>query len=239
MDSTNFFVPSASLHDDPEQVKRQKSALRLDVQAIDTTTQTGKINKYDVSLTGCSCRDFQLRKKPCKHMYRLAHELGVFRLSGKVINDSSVQNDADKKTKKSQVVHCVSQLDDNEKSVLHSILYAYLYHQKAVSALPRASIPEHLFDLHLIVDTGLDMQALSDVSRLGALRNLIKEHQCNIKLRKKIDILQALAADYPEVFRLYASDFAFVIPSPDVLLAPRKVYQLVQPPQDDLSHLWM
>lgn len=109
MDSTNFFVPSAPLHDDPEQVKRQKSALRLDVQAIDATTQTGKINKYDVSLTGCSCRDFQLRKKPCKHMYRLAHELGVFHLSGKVINDNSVQNDADKKTKRVRLsIVCLS-----------------------------------------------------------------------------------------------------------------------------------
>lgn len=238
MDSTNFFVLSAPLHDDPEQVKRQKSALRLDVQAIDATTQTGKINNYDVSLTGCSCRDFQLRKKPCKHMYRLAHELGVFHLPGKVVSDSSVKNEMDKKIQKGQVIQRVSQLDDNEKSVLHSILYAYLYRQKATSALPRASIPDRLFSFHLIAGTDLDMQALADASRLDDLKRLVKEHQCTIKLRKKVDILNALSCDYPEIFRLYVSDFAFVIPSPDVLLAPRKVYQLVQPPQNDLSYLW-
>lgn len=32
---------------------------------------------YSVSLTECTCPDFQQRKFPCKHMYRLALELGI------------------------------------------------------------------------------------------------------------------------------------------------------------------
>lgn len=37
----------------------------------------GKSSTYDVSLESCSCPDFQRRNLPCKHMYRLAIELGV------------------------------------------------------------------------------------------------------------------------------------------------------------------
>ena len=32
---------------------------------------------YSVSLTECTCPDFQQRKLPCKHMYKLALELGI------------------------------------------------------------------------------------------------------------------------------------------------------------------
>lgn len=32
---------------------------------------------YSVSLTECTCPDFQHRKLPCKHMYKLALELGI------------------------------------------------------------------------------------------------------------------------------------------------------------------
>lgn len=34
-------------------------------------------NTYHTTLTSCSCMDFQIQKKPCKHMYRLAMELGL------------------------------------------------------------------------------------------------------------------------------------------------------------------
>ena len=34
-------------------------------------------DKYATTLIGCTCPDFVEREKPCKHMYWLAHELGV------------------------------------------------------------------------------------------------------------------------------------------------------------------
>lgn len=32
---------------------------------------------YDVTLSNCTCRDFQIRQRPCKHMYRLAIHIGA------------------------------------------------------------------------------------------------------------------------------------------------------------------
>lgn len=37
--------------------------------------QSGEV--YDVTLDSCTCRDFQFRHKPCKHMYRLAIHIGA------------------------------------------------------------------------------------------------------------------------------------------------------------------
>lgn len=73
------------MHKGPEQRKRQASAVdyKLTPLVIDKETQTCQIQgsgkkPYEVSLISCTCSDFTRRKKPCKHMYRLAMELGVF-----------------------------------------------------------------------------------------------------------------------------------------------------------------
>lgn len=37
----------------------------------------GKDGAYNVSLTQCTCFDFESRQLPCKHIYKLAFELGL------------------------------------------------------------------------------------------------------------------------------------------------------------------
>lgn len=75
----NFFSSEYdSLHAEPDQLKRVKSALNLKMDSVDLESQTGKIKTYDVSLGKCTCMDFGRRRKPCKHIYRLAIELGIF-----------------------------------------------------------------------------------------------------------------------------------------------------------------
>lgn len=44
-----------SLHMEPEQLKRVKSAFNLKMDSVDFETQTGKIKNYDVSLDKCTC----------------------------------------------------------------------------------------------------------------------------------------------------------------------------------------
>ena len=40
-------------------------------------SSTSELPYYDTTLSSCTCMDFQERKLPCKHIYRLALELGV------------------------------------------------------------------------------------------------------------------------------------------------------------------
>lgn len=82
--SDNFW-PTVN-HSDLEQLKRQKSAQskKLTPISINHENHTGEFEgrskNYFVNLEQCTCMDFSMRKLPCKHQYRLAHELGLFNL---------------------------------------------------------------------------------------------------------------------------------------------------------------
>lgn len=74
---------NTSVHDNFEQLKRRISAAKIDEDDIELNpaNQTAHIygsdpEPYFVTLEECSCYDFQSRNLPCKHMYRLASELG-------------------------------------------------------------------------------------------------------------------------------------------------------------------
>ena len=84
----NFFdSANKNLHLEFDQLKRQKSALSLKMLSIDRNLKIGTIKNYSVTLENCSCIDFSRRKKPCKHMYRLAMDLGIFEVAEKNLKD--------------------------------------------------------------------------------------------------------------------------------------------------------
>jgi hypothetical protein len=86
----NWDFSNIVLNSEGALVSRQKSALKLEVVDINKEMKTGMFfdnerNIIPVSLGKCECKDFLYigrgkRKKltPCKHIYRLAMELGVF-----------------------------------------------------------------------------------------------------------------------------------------------------------------
>lgn len=85
MSGITFGQWPAEVHDEPDQKKRQKSALdkKLTPLSVDFNEESAVFkgtskNQYFTTLAGCSCVDYGMRKKPCKHMYRLAMELGAF-----------------------------------------------------------------------------------------------------------------------------------------------------------------
>lgn len=71
------------VHSTLEQVKRLAAMLRIKPKNITVNVDnlTAEIigstgDHHHVSLTSCSCMDFHFRQLPCKHIYRLAYELG-------------------------------------------------------------------------------------------------------------------------------------------------------------------
>ena len=75
---TSFFTDEfEDMHRLPEQFSRRMRANDVIVHELDSDNQMGVINDYYVDLCHCECMDFQKRALPCKHMYRLAHELGI------------------------------------------------------------------------------------------------------------------------------------------------------------------
>ena len=81
-----FSAKKNFLHEEHGQLERQKKALSLKMNSVDRENQSGTIKNYFVALDGCTCVDFGRRHKPCKHIYRLAFELGVFDLDAEKID---------------------------------------------------------------------------------------------------------------------------------------------------------
>lgn len=78
----NFGNWEENVHNDYEQIKRIAFMQRIKPEnvTIFPEKQSAKIigsdGIYDVTLNSCTCYDFEARQLPCKHIYRLASELG-------------------------------------------------------------------------------------------------------------------------------------------------------------------
>ncbi len=73
---------TSDIHKDIDQIVRLDNSLKIKPESIvlnhDTNTAIiSGSNDYEVSLTNCTCMDFSIRNLPCKHIYRLALELGL------------------------------------------------------------------------------------------------------------------------------------------------------------------
>lgn len=72
------------IHEEEAQISRQGRAMTYPFSfKVNKRAQTARFSSttdlpyYDTSLSECTCYDFQERKLPCKHIYRLAVELGI------------------------------------------------------------------------------------------------------------------------------------------------------------------
>lgn len=74
-------------HREINQLKRQKSAAEKKMQPISLSREDcvgvfqGSSGTYEATLSSCTCMDFSIRlsrKSPCKHIYRMGMEMGVF-----------------------------------------------------------------------------------------------------------------------------------------------------------------
>ena len=79
---------SDSIHQLAPQRARQRRANSVIFAEIDYEHGTGialgnSKTFYNVTLYSCTCRDYFTRRLPCKHMYKLASELGKFKLDNK------------------------------------------------------------------------------------------------------------------------------------------------------------
>lgn len=81
----NFGSWDLSVHTTVDAWKRIQTASKIKpdrIAAVDPGAKTGSFiggtgELYETTLDSCSCFDFTSRGLPCKHVYRLAEELGV------------------------------------------------------------------------------------------------------------------------------------------------------------------
>lgn len=79
---SEFIFWDNEVHKSVDQIKRiisaqkiKSSEIEIDQLSESATIKGSGSNPYHVTLNSCTCFDFESRKLPCKHIYRLASEL--------------------------------------------------------------------------------------------------------------------------------------------------------------------
>lgn len=93
--------------------------------SVDPTTKTGIFygsgkEPYQTSLASCTCNDFVRRKKPCKHIYRLAMELGIIGMAYQTGRSTGERNEA--QISFTDCILMVEQLSDASQKVIKNML---------------------------------------------------------------------------------------------------------------------
>ena len=127
-----------SVHCDKSQTDRQGRAItypftfKINKRSKSARfSSTSELPYYDTTLSSCTCMDFQERKLPCKHIYRLALELGIIDIVKRPAFDkeklanikesSDIDNEPDqlKRQKSGMSAKCTpTEIDYNNKTAI-------------------------------------------------------------------------------------------------------------------------
>lgn len=120
------------VHTSPDQIKRLSSASKsattpshVDKEQQTATFAGSGVTPYVTTLSSCTCIDFSRRKLPCKHIYRLAMELGLI--------EADFKSGVNKNTLKSQQISlkdAVAQIElltEQEQLILKNLLHWNIY----------------------------------------------------------------------------------------------------------------
>lgn len=126
-----------SIHCDDAQIERQGWSRTYPFTfKINKKVKCGKFSStyleyYKTTLSNCTCMDFQTRNLPCKHIYRLAEELGIIEIIKRqsydkekienIKNSSDIDNEPDqiKRQKSAMSSKCTpAEIDFENKTAI-------------------------------------------------------------------------------------------------------------------------
>ena len=204
------------IHKEKAQIDRQKRACAFEytpLQLDDSSGTIGVKQTYQTTLKNCTCTDFQRRNKPCKHMYRLAHELGVYVLDEPVLTDSKVNE----KISLENAIYLLDKLTIADMQMLLDIYYKCgNYHQSA----PCCKIKRTEHDFSLLLNKGLvsfasPQECLNDFT-MADLRAFIKLHPMfeNQKFHNKEEIINFITQhdNILDMQQLKSNTYIYLIP---------------------------
>ncbi len=132
--SDTFSIWDSTIHNTPDQKKRIKSAksAKTTPSSVDTQKEEGIFpssgaTPYKTTLESCTCIDFISRKLPCKHIYRLAIELGMLNETAETGVNKNIFNAS--QLTLSEAVSVLENLRDEEQKIIQHCLMCAL-HQK-------------------------------------------------------------------------------------------------------------
>lgn len=218
------------VNDAPDQIKRLEKAKMYACTPLSVSMEeccgvfSGSHGTYNTTLDSCTCVDFVRRKLPCKHIYRLAIELGELRESA----DSDVRK-VKRKTPAGyslpEAVAVLETLSDDGRTKLHSILYLIFYNKKrdVVGVIADDAVAE-------LVNAGVLTVCDDLLSALDALgRNEIRDRLIAAgvsefkKNMKHEDLARWVCCNVPAALSIFADAVAIKL-SDNFVKVSRKLY---------------
>lgn len=222
-------------HDSADQQKRQASASKSACTPIEINfiTHTGKFQgssgNHTTSLVHCSCIDFNRRRLPCKHMYRLAMELGLME-SDFASNTSDIPHPV-KKQKLLDSISIIESLSDEAQILLKNILC------NMNSSLPCKCVSRSS-EISALLSSGLLVETDSPSVQLSFYKfTELKKRLCNLGLtctiRKKQELIDWILENASDRISELCNDSVVVCASEFIKV--RKVYMYLYRKYDFLA----
>lgn len=217
-------------HDSPDQYKRLTSAKKSSCTPLSLSREecagifSGSHGTYSTTLETCTCVDFVRRKLPCKHIYRLAIELGLIDESA-ASDTSKVKRPVPPGLSIKEAVAVVENVGEDAQRKLHDVLYSMFYREKAetVGVI-------HSPEIFALIEAGVlspcdDLRALLGAYRRNELRDILTAAGVSgFKKNASLDILIGwICENVPDAARIFTDAIAVRL-SDDFLKPARKIY---------------
>lgn len=233
-----------NLEESQEVFNKVKSAAsaKLTPVSMDSENQSayfiGHSGKYTTTLDGCMCKDFILHKKPCKHMYRLAHELGYLNIPNVVSDPSQIPSESISESKpttpqrRKATDYCIGAVNAAGETAARALQSILAY--RNATATKRQPCPcgdisplAPFFTAGILQTVDAPELLLTAFGKKASVDSLISQgYSFPPELKKTISarfdyILQHAAALQPMVCPTWQA----VVPANQLIIAEAKVYQ--------------
>lgn len=227
-----------------EQQTRIGKATKADMTPLhlDSVNGTGEFQgsgHYSTSLSSCNCRDFILHKRPCKHMYRLAMELGCMEQSFKS-DKNQIPVTRDKAISLEEAVSNIESLPVDIQIFLKNILEQF-HHKQDYAIVDKCNSLDVITQQSFVYES-LDYYSLLYLGyRRNELNNRIAALGIPFKKNMRSDILAQWAIDNipNDKLREICNDKTTVIIHPKYKLQRTKLYTYLHRKFDSTSVLSM
>lgn len=184
----------SKIHSQAAQIDRQERACSdvltpLDINASNGSGHfRGKEVDYFTNLNYCECMDYQRRLLPCKHMYRLAHEMDVFTL-----DHVAYRTDIHRLFHLSDAKRKLQQLSQSQKDLLLSMI-----DNDAEVCSPSDLRP--LIELGFAQISSNKYELLNQFKKEDLINLIPEENRSTIKKSiKKSDLINLIITDFPDL----------------------------------------
>lgn len=214
----------AEIHTTSEQLDRQARAAQKDMTPIsiedDRGAFRGSTKDYVTTLLICSCRDYALRRKPCKHIYRLAHELGVYNL-----NNTTTDNNISKKKRIEDIMPSILAISEDLQRLYKDICYSCGNdNKKSIGYVLDTTTATTYIDAGLLCVVSENNKIFQHYA-MQDLRKLAKTLTTEKLPAKKIDLVSFITTNFPDVVAEFPEDELYVELPYDIAHLAMKIHK--------------